>query len=217
MVKVTRIIVSLTFCLTVASGYHVGLSTFKTVRSEVTMRKGRPSLKKTINGGMSKSKPNPMGGKEIIERSRPMQWLPVAGLATIDDLPKEENKVTLINTMADVLMDAAVNPSGSVAVTTFEGNTFCFAASCAICKIPMDKAKIYLPTEESGKDVRVCCDFCGVTFNARTGKRLENAPERKAGLLGGLVKGLFNASPSVNLETYDLGEQDGKVMISVPK
>jgi len=167
--------------------------------------------------GRSASRTVPMGGEEVVKRSTPMKWVPVEGAPTSKDLPKEENKVKLVNTMADALIDGAVNPYGSVAVTTFEGKTYCFSASCSCCKIPMNKAKIYSPNSESGKDPRVCCDFCGSTFNARTGARLENAPERSSGMLGGLVKGLFSASPTVGIDTYDLGEQDGKILISVPK
>jgi len=182
----------------------------------MTMRKGRRSLKKTVGEGMVE-RAVPMGGKEVVTRTIPMRWVPVEGASTVDDLPKEDNKVKLINTMAEALIDGAVNPYGSVAVTAFQGNTYCFAASCSCCKIPMDKAKVYAPNEESGKDPRLCCDFCGSTFNVRTGDRLENAPERNSGLLGGMVKNLFSASPTVGLQTYDLGEQGGKILISVPK
>mmetsp|Transcript_37414 Transcript_37414/g.87255 ORF Transcript_37414/g.87255 Transcript_37414/m.87255 type:complete len:217 (-) Transcript_37414:335-985(-) len=216
MGHISGIIATLAVLTSCSSAFHGQVPTFRTIRSDMTMRKGRPSLKKTVRAGIS-DRTVPMGGDEIVKRSTPIKWVSVEGAPSLDDLPKDENKVKLINTMADALIDGAVNPYGSVAVTTFQGKTYCFAASCSCCKIPMDKAKVYVPNEESGKDPRVCCDFCGSTFNARSGKRLENAPERSSGLLGGFVKGLFSASPTIGLNTYDLGEQNGKVVIAVPK
>eukprot|EP00567_Pseudictyota_dubia_P006555 CAMPEP_0197442224 /NCGR_PEP_ID=MMETSP1175-20131217/8287_1 /TAXON_ID=1003142 /ORGANISM="Triceratium dubium, Strain CCMP147" /LENGTH=180 /DNA_ID=CAMNT_0042972653 /DNA_START=311 /DNA_END=853 /DNA_ORIENTATION=+ len=180
----------------------------------MTMRKGRKSLRKTVGGGMASSKPiRPMGGDEVVARRT--NWVPVSGISSMADLPKDENKVKLVDTMADQLIDGAVNPTGAVSVVNYEGKTYCFASSCSSCKIPLTKAKVLPPNEETGgTDPRVSCDFCSATFNVRTGDRLEDAGG--SGILGGLVKGLMSAKEKEDLPTYDLGERDGKVLINLP-
>eukprot|EP00566_Odontella_aurita_P026522 CAMPEP_0113552820 /NCGR_PEP_ID=MMETSP0015_2-20120614/15274_1 /TAXON_ID=2838 /ORGANISM="Odontella" /LENGTH=180 /DNA_ID=CAMNT_0000453829 /DNA_START=248 /DNA_END=793 /DNA_ORIENTATION=- /assembly_acc=CAM_ASM_000160 len=180
----------------------------------MTMRKGRRSLRKTIGDGASSSKPiRPMGGEEVVARRT--NWVPVSGISSMGDLPQEENKVKFVDTEADQLIDGAVNPTGAVSVVTYEGKTYCFASSCSSCKIPLTKAKVLPPNEETGgSDPRISCDFCSATYNVRTGERVEDVGG--SGLLGGLVKGLMSAKDKEALPTYDLGERDGKVLINLP-
>lgn len=155
----------------------------------------------------------PMGGEEVVARST--NWVPVSGISSMSDLPQDENKVKFVDTMADQLIDGAVNPTGAVSIINYEGKTYCFASSCSSCKIPLQKAKVLPPNEETGgSDPRISCDLCSATFNVRTGLRVEDS--KGAGLLGGIVKGLMNAKDKENLATYDLGERDGKVLINLP-
>jgi len=143
-------------------------------------------------------------------------WIPVEGLNSMDDLPKEEGVVKLVETNAFALTDRNTNPKGTVGVAAFMGNTYCFNVFCPTCKIPMNKADLYKPNDETENvDPRISCEFCKSTFNLRTGKRLENA--EKGGLMGGIVKGIFSASDKREpLETYALGEKNGSVVINLP-
>ena len=125
-----------------------------------------------------------------------------------------ELQVKFVDTQAPTLIDGAVNPTGAVSVVNFKGKTYCFASSCPSCKVPLAKAKVLDPTDETGSNPRVCCDFCSATFNVRTGDRVEDAGG--AGFLGGIVKGLMSAQEKVPLQTYDLGEKNGKVLINLP-
>merc|ERR1712232_1195483 len=122
-----------------------------------------------------------------------------------------------IDTMATELIDGATNPTGAVAVANYGDKTYCFSASCPSCKIPLVKAKVYPPNDETNNaDPRLSCDFCKATFNVKTGDRLAESAE-SSGIFGNVVKGLFSAQDSVPLQTYDLGEKDGKVLINLPK
>lgn len=117
--------------------------------------------------------------------------------------------------MADQLMNGATNPTGAVSIVNYEGKTYCFSSSCSNCKIPLSKAKVFPPNEETGGvEPRLSCDFCKATYNIRTGERVEKAEQ--PGLLGGVVSGLFAAQDEVNLPTYDLGEKSGQVLINLP-
>eukprot|EP00565_Helicotheca_tamesis_P003462 CAMPEP_0185734532 /NCGR_PEP_ID=MMETSP1171-20130828/22801_1 /TAXON_ID=374046 /ORGANISM="Helicotheca tamensis, Strain CCMP826" /LENGTH=186 /DNA_ID=CAMNT_0028404549 /DNA_START=163 /DNA_END=723 /DNA_ORIENTATION=+ len=185
----------------------------------MTMRKGRPSLKKTINAGLSgsPSKVKPMGGDEVIAAPAGTRtnWVPVAGITSMKDLPQEENVVKLVDTKAPTLMNGATNPTGAVAIINYEGKTYCFSSSCSSCQIPLTKAKVLPPNDETdNKDPRLVCDFCKATYNIRTGEVLEDAGEK--GFVGGIVSGLISSKGKVPLPTYDLGEQNGKVFINLP-
>lgn len=191
------------------------LSTQRSIdRKTILFAKGRRSLRKTLKS-RSTSEINPMGGE--MKSSRNTNWVPVKGIKSMDDLPKEENVVKVIDTMANELTDGATNPTGAVAVANYGAKTFCFSVSCPSCKIPLLKSKIYEPNEETKNvDPRITCGFCKTTYNIRSGERLAESAE-STGLLGNVVKGLFSAQDSVPLETYDLGEKDGRVLINLPK
>lgn len=111
-------------------------------------------------------------------------------------------------------MNGATNPTGAVSVVNYEEKTYCFASSCSCCQIPLSKAKVLPPSEETGTAPRLSCDFCKATYNVRTGERVENA--EKPGLLGGVVTGLFSKSDKKPLPIYDLGEKSGQVLINLP-
>jgi len=150
-----------------------------------------------------------------MESSKKTNWVPVTGVSSMADLPQDENVVKLVDTMADQLTDRGTNPTGAVSVVNYEGKTYCFASSCKCCQIPLAKATVLPPNEESGgTNPRVSCDFCKATYNIRTGERLVNA--EKPGLLGGIVVGLFSKSDKIPLPIYDLGEKNGQVLINLP-
>merc|ERR1712238_549576 len=127
----------------------------------------------------------------------------------IKALPKDTNAVQLVDTNVPALMNKGTNPTGAVAIVNRDGNTYCFSSACAACKIPMTKAVVLDPTEETGTDARLACDFCGSTYNLRTG-----APVAKE--KGKLFGFLFNKSDDAPLPVYGLGEQKGKVFINIP-
>ena len=170
--------------------------------TSLMMAKGRKSLRKTVKGASNARGVTPMADQDMGVKKT--NWVEVKGLTSMDDLPKEENTVKMVDTMADKLMNGATNPTGAIAVVNYEGKTYSFASGCACCQIPLAKARILAPNDETGNGApRISCDFCKATYNARTGERLENAQE--AGLLGGIVSGLFSKSDKAPLPVYDLG------------
>lgn len=185
---------------------------FRNTETEL-MAKGRRSLRKTVKSGANARGVNPMGGE--METAKRTNWVPVKGISSMKELPQEENKVKFVDTYADKLTEGATNPTGAVSVVNYEGKTYCFSSSCTSCKVPLTKAQVFPPNEETGNTVpRLSCDFCKATYNIRTGERVENAG--KPGLMGGVVSGLFGAQDKVPLPTYDLGEKSGQVLINLP-
>jgi len=189
------------------------LSTMPTRRSALTMKKGR--LGKDLGVGAGGKKSQSLGGDDVFLGSK-SNWLPVSGVKSMKDLPKETGKILLVETMAKALTDPRTNPNGAVGILNYDSRTYCVSSSCMSCKIPMTKAKILPPNEETGNShPRIECDFCGATYNARTGKSVtEGGSDR--GIMGGVMKGLFASKDKVDLPTYDLGEQNGKIMINLP-
>jgi len=181
------------------------------------MAKGRKgSLKKNVAGSSGMGESNKGLGKGgNMGSSKNTNWVPVKGISSAADLPTEEdgNGIKLVDTYADALMDVGTNPNGAVCVMAFGGKTYCTDVNCSTCKIPLNKALILPPNDETGDDPRICCNFCKTTHNLRTGARLENA--ESAGLVGGIVKGLFSASDSAPLKTYELGEKKGQIVINL--
>lgn len=212
--SITLILAATASLLSSTNGFTPSLTT--PTRSETQlMAKGRRSLRKTVKeaGGSNARGVKPMGGE--MEATKRTNWIPVQGISSMADLPKAENEVQLVNTKAEKLMDSATNPDGAVSIVNYEGSTYCFSSSCSACKIPLTKAKVFAPNEETQNTTpRLSCDFCKATYNIRSGERVENA--EKAGLLGGVVSGLFGAQESVPLPTYDLGEKNGQVLINLP-
>jgi len=176
-------------------------------------RKG--SIRKNMEGASKGGGKGIGGGKAPSDKNA--NWLAVKGITSADDLPTETegNQIKLVDTYADVLMDGATNPNGAVCVLAYGGKTYCCAVNCSTCKIPLDKAEFYEPNDETDNvDPRLCCSFCKTTFNMRTGLRIE--PATSTGLVGGIVKGLFSASSSAPLKTYELGEKNGQIVINLP-
>ena len=187
-------------CLPFSYGYYVPY--FQTRRSVISMKRGRGSFQKEIGGGANS--PQRGGGGDI-------NWCPIpAG----NKLPEQEGKVSFINTELPTLKNSATNPTGAVSVLKYKGETFCFDSSCPSCKIPLTKAKVFDPNEESGKAPRLLCDFCKATYNLKTGEKLQESAE-KAGLFGGVVKNIFAAQESAPLNVYKLGEKGGKLLIAL--
>eukprot|EP00586_Coscinodiscus_wailesii_P022981 CAMPEP_0172500278 /NCGR_PEP_ID=MMETSP1066-20121228/136367_1 /TAXON_ID=671091 /ORGANISM="Coscinodiscus wailesii, Strain CCMP2513" /LENGTH=172 /DNA_ID=CAMNT_0013274421 /DNA_START=303 /DNA_END=821 /DNA_ORIENTATION=+ len=169
----------------------------------MTMRKGRKSLRKTV-GGLS---PPASSSSPAMNKN----WMAIPSLKT---LPKEQGEVKLVETFVETLKDPRTNPNGAVSVVNYGGQTYCLSSSCSSCKIPLTKAKILEANEETGgKDPRIACDFCGSTYNIRTGEPVADA-EANRGLVGGVMKGIFSKNEKTSLATYDLGERNGAVMIS---
>lgn len=144
-------------------------------------------------------------------------WVPVQGVKSFAELPiNEESKINLVDTMAPQLIDPRVNPTGAVGVINFKGRTYCISPSCSSCKIPLTKAKVLPPNDETkNQHPRIECDFCGATYNAKTGEVVNDASSDR-GLIGTFVKGLFSSKEKKALPTYDLGEANGKVVINLP-
>ena len=134
-------------------------------------------------------------------------------MSSTAELPTEQGKVKIVETMVPALMDKATNPTGAVAVVKYGPNTYCTSISCASCKIPMTKARVLEANEETNPDPRLSCDFCSATYNLRTGERVTSV--EKGGLMGGIVKGLFSKADTNSLPVYELGESKGKVVINL--
>mmetsp|Transcript_9512 Transcript_9512/g.19719 ORF Transcript_9512/g.19719 Transcript_9512/m.19719 type:complete len:249 (+) Transcript_9512:15-761(+) len=166
-------------------------------------------------GGTGGPKPKPLGGNSNnSDDSSPIpkkgKWSPVSGLPSLKALPQEEGVVKLVDTLVPALINKQTNPTGAVSIVNYMGTTYCFSSSCSSCKIPVTQARVLPPNEETGnKDPRLQCDFCGATYNLRTGE-----PVKKEG--GKLLGFLFSKSENVPLPVYALGEQGGKVFINVP-
>jgi len=135
-------------------------------------------------------------------------WVPTS-IKSIAALPKESNVVKLVDTGVPALVNKQTNPGGAVSIVNRDGQTYCFAASCPSCQIPMAKATVLDPTAETGADPRLACDFCGSTYNMRTG-----APVKKE--KGKMLGFLFSKSEDKTLPVYGLGEQKGKVFVNIP-
>jgi nitrite reductase/ring-hydroxylating ferredoxin subunit len=198
-------------CLLVAQTAAAVDPAFAVRRSAMTMKRGRGSFQKEIGGSNDTGKqPKPMIGSPATSNK---QWVPVAGVKSVGDLPQQEGKVQLIDTMAQALINGATNPTGAVSVVKYGSNTYCFSSSCPSCKIPLAKAKILEPNDETNGAPRICCDFCSSTYNLKNGAKIAKA--ESSGLLGGIVSGLMSAQESVPLPVYELGERKGKVVINL--
>lgn len=148
--------------------------------------------------------------KKTTAQSKKSNWI-ATSIPSLESLPKELNQVKVVDTMVPALTDKNTNPTGAVSIVNYKGDsdqtTYCFSVSCASCKIPLTKGKV-LPPKESN-DARLQCDFCGATYNLRSGM-----PVEKEG--GKLLGFLFNQSKDEKLPVYALGEKGGKVFISMP-
>lgn len=178
--------------------------------SYLSMAKGRgKGLDIGAGGGGNRlSKPKSLGS-EPVERTKKANWIQTT-IPSIKSLPQGKNEVNLIETGVPSLIDKGTNPKGAVSIVNHADTTYCVSSSCASCKIPLAKAKILDPNDETdGRDARIQCDFCGATYNLRTGM-----PVKEEG--GKMLGFLFNGSKGASLPVYGLGEQGGKVFINVP-
>jgi len=133
---------------------------------------------------------------------------------SVKELPKEEGKVALIETGAFLLVNKQTNPGGAAGTVKYGGNVFCFEANCPQCKVPMTKAKVLPPNDETdNKAPRLSCDLCKSTYNLKTGQKLEAS--EAAGFLGGIAKAVLNSQDSGDMDTYQLGEKNGKIMFTM--
>lgn len=163
----------------------------------------------SADGGSNKlNKPKSISGSESSEATSPKGNWAQTSIKSIKSLPQEKNEVKLVETNVPSLIDKNTNPKGAVSIVNYNDKTYCFSSACASCKIPLTKAKILDPTDDTGNDARIQCDFCGATYNLRSG-----APVQKES--GKLLGFLFSKSENVPLPTYGLGEQGGKVFINV--
>ena len=166
-----------------------------------------------VSGGNRLSKPKSIEGSETNSAgggaAAPKANWAQTSIPSIKSLPQEKNTVKVVDTDVPSLINKQTNPTGAVSIVNYEDKTYCFSSSCASCKIPLTKAAVLDGNEDTGDDARLQCDFCGATYNLRTG-----SPVKKEG--GKLMGFLFSKSEDVPLPVYGLGEQGGKVFINVP-
>jgi len=138
-------------------------------------------------------------------------WIPL--LIKSKDLPQEEGVVKMIDTELKSFKNSATNPTGAISFLRQPGGKlYCFEASCPSCKIPMSKSKVLPPNDETSSP-RLSCGFCKATYDIQTGKRLSSA--ESGGIFGGVVKSVFAAKETGSLQTYKLGEKNGKLLLAL--
>ena len=165
-----------------------------------------------VAGSNKLSKPKSIEGSETpaggAGNANNNNWVQTS-IPSIDSLPQEKDTVKLVDTDVFSLMNKGTNPKGAVSIVNRGSKTYCFSSSCASCQIPLAKAKIMDGNDETSGEARIECDFCGATYNLRTGD-----PVTKEG--GKMLGFLFSKSEDVPLPVYGLGERGGKVFINVP-
>eukprot|EP00546_Thalassionema_frauenfeldii_P011451 CAMPEP_0178922388 /NCGR_PEP_ID=MMETSP0786-20121207/16123_1 /TAXON_ID=186022 /ORGANISM="Thalassionema frauenfeldii, Strain CCMP 1798" /LENGTH=177 /DNA_ID=CAMNT_0020596741 /DNA_START=144 /DNA_END=677 /DNA_ORIENTATION=- len=139
------------------------------------------------------------------------KWYPIEGVKSMKDLSLKEGEVRIVPTNIDSLTEFT-NPEGAVSVVKYDDAVYCTSVGCSSCQIPLDKAQVLEPSEETGSDPRLSCNFCKATYNLKTGERVKTADS--GGLLGGMMKGLFSKGESKPLPIYALGEKNGQVFIN---
>jgi nitrite reductase/ring-hydroxylating ferredoxin subunit len=151
--------------------------------------------------------------------SIPSNWKLIPDIKTAD-LPDKDGEITLIDTNLDGIKDGAVNPTGAICCASFSGKLYAFKVNCSCCQVPMNKAKI-LPPPETGllEAPRLSCDFCGSTFNLRTGEPVDDATKSEGAggnMLGGMVKGLMKSRGRKPVTVYALSsDAKDRVLISL--
>lgn len=192
-----------------------GTGKFAVKRSTISMKRGR-GLGDLANDGAGPKKTQQIGSKGGMGATpnTSSSWIPVKGMTSgIKDLPTEEGVVKLVDTMAPALMKVATNPTGAVSVIKYGSSVYCTSVGCASCQIPLNKAEVLGPTEETGTDPRICCSFCRATYNLRTGERVTT--HEGGGLMGGIAQNLFSKQKAGSLPIYALGEKNGQVLINL--
>jgi len=172
---------------------------------------GRGGLSDGGSGSNKLSKPKSIGGTDGASKSDSKStntWVQTS-IPSIKSLPSEKKVVKLVDTQVPSLINKQTNPTGAVSIVNYNDKTYCFSSSCASCQIPLTKAKVLEANDETNKEARLQCDFCGATYNLRTG-----SPVTKED--GKLLGFLFSKSEDKKLPVYGLGEQGGKVFIRLP-
>jgi nitrite reductase/ring-hydroxylating ferredoxin subunit len=163
------------------------------------------------NGGNRLGKPKSIRGSEPSSKGGgySANWIQTT-IPSIKSLPQERDVVRVIETGVPALIDRGTNPNGAVSIVNRDnGRTYCFSSSCSSCKIPLTKATVLGPNDETnGMDDRIQCDFCGATYNLRTGTPVKEEGGKALGFL-------FSGSKGTPLPVYGLGEQGGKVYINL--
>lgn len=154
--KLSSIFVIISTLLLAADAYMpIGVTTR---RSTMTMKRGRGSFKKEIDGPKSSGSGANSGGgmgapsRNWINTNQKVEVLPWAEGG-------EEGEIFLLETGAFLLKDAGTNPNGAVGVSKYGGETFCFDAACPQCQIPLTKAQVLPANEETETAPRLSCDL----------------------------------------------------------
>eukprot|EP00547_Thalassionema_nitzschioides_P000934 CAMPEP_0194205000 /NCGR_PEP_ID=MMETSP0156-20130528/4369_1 /TAXON_ID=33649 /ORGANISM="Thalassionema nitzschioides, Strain L26-B" /LENGTH=180 /DNA_ID=CAMNT_0038931149 /DNA_START=180 /DNA_END=722 /DNA_ORIENTATION=- len=177
----------------------------------MSMKRGRGSMNEFREGGSSSSPGKNSAGLGQNMSQGGGKWYPVEGVKSIEDLDLAEGKITVVPTKIDALTQFT-NPEGAISVVKYGSSVYCMSVGCASCEIPLDKAEVLEPSEETGNEPRLSCSFCQATYNLRTGERVTSAG--KGGLMSGMMKGLFSKQESKPLPVYALGEKKGQVFLN---
>jgi nitrite reductase/ring-hydroxylating ferredoxin subunit len=157
-------------------------------------------------------------GKTKKESTAPLlNWCPTP--IPRSDLPTIENQVVLLETQLPSLKNRQTNPKGAVAVTKYDGQTYCFDIACPACKIPLTKAicRTIPDVDDDEYEIEVItCDFCKATYELETGERQTESAVQDKGFLGSMANKVFASSTANSgpLKFYQLGEKNGQVLIS---
>ncbi|GMI03885.1 hypothetical protein TrVE_jg2543 [Triparma verrucosa] len=183
----------------------------------MSMRKGRPGVKQTLGKKGSSSNSNAQGVGGGLPGGGEGTWK-VTG-AKVADLPNEDGDVVLLETNQQQLIDKGTNPAGAVCVGKFDSKLYSFQVNCECCKVPMNKAVLLPPSEETKGAPRLSCNFCGATYNLKTGAPLDDAKGDGVGgnMFGGIVKNLMSSQARKNIKVFALAEDKGNVMINIPR
>ncbi|GMI25890.1 hypothetical protein TeGR_g948 [Tetraparma gracilis] len=175
--------------------------------SALAAKRGKGGL-----GSKGGSKPPNPGFSAPQPSGSSSKFFKTPALAT--SLPAEDGAVALLETMAPPLINAGTNPNGAIAVARFAGKLFAFQSGCETCQFPFKKAKLLPAAEDSGEDPRLACDFCGCTYNLRTG-----APLKDAGVSGNVMGKMVrstNTKGRSGVRVFELAEDDkGRVLLKL--
>jgi nitrite reductase/ring-hydroxylating ferredoxin subunit len=192
------------------------------------VRRGKGSIGKEVGNNNNKNSNDGgmgMGGDSTTSSmsssaNSNINWTPIA--VSVQALPKEENKVTLIDTNLVTMKNAQTNPTGAVSVIQYQKQMYCFAVNCPSCQIPLTKAKCVSshPKSTSSSSTTTTpllqCDLCKATYNIKTGEKITDTEGigESPGFFGGIVKSIFSSKASGPLKVYQLAEKNGKLLIA---
>ena len=157
----------------------------------VTMRKGRPSAKKTIGKKVGETKKAGSG-----ESGPPLNWLEVA--ASESELPAEEGG-----------SKAVTLPGGLVVMLQRrKARVYCLSSSCKKCKFPL------LNSEFEEETQSIVCGVCGSKYSITTGA--ETGVQKKSGLAG-MVGNVMSANTAGGpISAYQVRQaEDGKIYAAI--